>query len=136
MRSKHEHQSAVIEVVAHGLRWAGRLPDGLLLDMVFIDADHTHEQSLADFINIAPHVRPGGSIAMHDTYPRNKAYTAPDKCGGVYKTAWHIRQHMAGEFEIATLPFYNGVSIIRRTAIQLDWMHDDPLPETSDAIPE
>jgi len=86
-------------------------------DLVFIDADHTHKASLADFRAVLPRVRNGGLILLHDTYPPSEKFTTPSWCGDTYKTALWIKNHTQElGVEIATLPFYYGVSIIRKTA--------------------
>jgi len=42
--------------------WPAHVP----IDMVFIDAEHTHEAALQDITLWSPHVRPGGIISGHD----------------------------------------------------------------------
>lgn len=95
--------------------------NGPPIDFVFIDADHTYEASLQDFLGISEFVREGGIIAMHDTYPMSEEFTEQSYCGEAYKTAEYIRKNLGDEFEIVTLPFYFGVSIIRKTKKQLVW---------------
>lgn len=56
-------------------------------DLIFIDGDHSFEQSLADFNNAIEHLSEGGCVAMHDVLPKNKLYTQPEWCGSVWKTA-------------------------------------------------
>lgn len=41
------------------------LPDDV--DLVFIDTDHTYEQTLHELALYRPRVRPGGRIVLHDT---------------------------------------------------------------------
>ena len=93
----------------------------IIFDLVFIDADHSHEQSLKDFLGVVPFVRENGIIILHDTYPRNTDMTELNRSGEVYKTAWYIRQNLREQFEIATLPFYAGLSIVRKCQKQLMW---------------
>jgi len=93
-------------------------------DLVFIDACHSHEQSLKDFLGISSFVNDNGLILLHDTYPRNTNMLQFDRCGEVYRTAWYIRQNMRENFEIVTLPFYHGISIVRKCNKQLDWKDD------------
>lgn len=90
-------------------------------DLVFLDADHAFESSWSDFQKVAPLVKPNGIILLHDTYPPNKACSQPDVSGDTWKTAWKIRQEMSNEYEIVTLPFYFGVSIVRKCRTQLLW---------------
>ena len=43
------------------------LNDDIKFDVVFIDADHSHEQSLKDFLNVKDKVIDDGFIFFHDT---------------------------------------------------------------------
>ncbi len=116
-------------ITAPNAVWHNRTTDSFIstldkqfvIDMVFIDALHTHDQSLKDFLGIIPFVRPNGLILLHDTYPYKKQLIIHEKCGDVYKTAWTIRNTMKEEFEIVTLPFYFGLSVIRKADKQLMW---------------
>ena len=85
-----------------------------LFDVIFIDADHSHEQSLKDFINAKEHLMDDGFVFFHDTYPFNESYMAVNKCNYCYKTALYIKQNFIDDFEIITLPFNPGVSIVKK----------------------
>ena len=37
------------------------------VDIVFIDSEHTYDQTLAELHAYAPHIAPGGKILLHDT---------------------------------------------------------------------
>lgn len=39
-----------------------------IVDMVFVDGDHTYEGCKGDIENWLPNIRPGGVIALHDYY--------------------------------------------------------------------
>jgi len=47
----------------------GSLLRGHLLDLLFIDGDHSYEGVKADFVSYSPLVRPGGLIVLHDIVP-------------------------------------------------------------------
>lgn len=83
-------------------------------DVVFIDADHSHEQSLKDFINVKDRVIEDGFIFFHDTYPYDSTYFDPGLCNDVYKTSLYIKNNLIDEFEIVTLPINPGVSIVKK----------------------
>lgn len=83
-------------------------------DMVFIDADHSHQQSLKDFENVSGYVIEDGFIFLHDTYPCHPQWITPSVCDGVYKTALFIKQNYADKFESITLPFQPGVTIVKK----------------------
>jgi hypothetical protein len=97
---------------------------GLKFDLVFIDANHQHENSLRDFIGIAPNVNDNGFILLHDTYPIDREHILPHFSGDSYKTAWYIRRHLREDFEIVTIPYYHGLSIIRKARRQVMWADD------------
>lgn len=90
------------------------LDDDVMFDAVFIDADHSHEQSLQDFINVKDRIVQDGFIFLHDTYPYNASFIDPMFCNDVYLTALHIKQNYNDEFEQITLPFNPGFTILKR----------------------
>ena len=90
-------------------------------DLVFIDADHKHESSLQDFELVFPLVNDNGLILLHDTYPTREELLSPHYCSDTYKTAEYIRGNCLDRCEIVTLPFYFGVSVIRKLDRQLLW---------------
>lgn len=99
------------------------LPElGVEFGAVFIDANHSHKQSLADFLGVVPYVVENGIVILHDTYPADRAYLAPNQCSDCYKTAWYIRTELKDAFEIVTLPSNCGISIVRKASRQLLWM--------------
>ena len=90
------------------------LSDDVKFDCVFIDADHSHEQSLKDFMNVKDRVIEDGFIFFHDTYPYDEWMTVPRHCNDVYRTALYIKENLIDEFEIVTLPFNPGVTIVKK----------------------
>jgi predicted O-methyltransferase YrrM len=83
-------------------------------DFIFIDADHSFEQSLNDFLNASKHIVEDGFIFLHDTYPYDSLMLSPDLCHDAYKTALYIKQNLIHEFEVVTLPFNPGLTIIKK----------------------
>ena len=92
-------------------------------DLVFIDACHKHEASLKDFKLVLPFVNENGLILLHDTYPTCEELTTLYYCWDTYKTANYIRKHFYKECEIVTLPFYFGITVVRKLKLdkQLLW---------------
>ena len=88
-----------------------------VFDMVFIDADHRHKQSLTDFMNVKDLVMEDGFIFLHDTYPIDSSMMVPGGCEDCYRTALWIKQNLASQFEVVTLPFSPGVTIIKKMPI-------------------
>ncbi len=99
-------------------------PNPRTIDMVFIDANHSHEASLRDFDNVFPYVQEDGFILLHDTYPCSEKYTSPGFCHTAYQTAWYIRTKYNDKCEILTLPFQPGLSMVRKCSKQLAWMKE------------
>jgi len=94
---------------------------GKKFDLVFIDADHKHESSLSDFELVFSLVNDNGIILLHDTYPTKEELINSKYCGDSYKTADYIRKNYSDVCEICTLPFYYGVSVVRKLDRQLMW---------------
>jgi predicted O-methyltransferase YrrM len=86
----------------------------LPIDLLYIDADHSQEQSLADFQHFSPYVVPNGIIMMHDTFPLSEKHEQLRYSGTVWKTAQFIKKHYAEEFEIMTFPHLCGISFLRK----------------------
>jgi predicted O-methyltransferase YrrM len=84
------------------------------IDLLYIDADHSHEQSLADFDHFSPFVNPNGLILMHDTFPLTVKHEELQYSGTVYKTAQYIKSNYQKDFEIMTFPYLCGISLLRR----------------------
>lgn len=90
------------------------ISDDEKFDMIFIDADHSHEQSLKDFMNAQRFLIEDGFIILHDTYPLSEEYLESYYCSDVYKTAHFIKQNLSDDFEIITLPFHPGLTIVKK----------------------
>jgi len=90
-------------------------------NLVFIDANHSHEASLNDFKNVTPFLADNAIVLLHDTYPPSDYFIDKHYCGDTYKTAAHIKRYYNKKFEIVTLPFYFGISIVRKASKQLEY---------------
>jgi predicted O-methyltransferase YrrM len=91
----------------------------LVIDLLFIDADHSFESSMRDFVEFSGLVPDQGVILLHDTYPKDQSFIHPGYCGTVYRTAEYLR--FAAGFEITTIPVPPGLSIVRKCQSQLPW---------------
>jgi predicted O-methyltransferase YrrM len=95
------------------------------IDMLFIDADHSHDAVMADFTAFFPYVMPGtGLILMHDTHPINPQLVMPGYCDDAWQTAEHLHKSVGKGYEICTLPGpWAGLSIVRKLGKHyLSWM--------------
>lgn len=90
------------------------LDSSIKFDAVFIDADHSHEQSLKDFINVKDRVIDDGFIFFHDTYPYDSSMLHPLACNDCYRTALYIKQNFIDEFEVLSLPINPGITIVKK----------------------
>lgn len=88
-------------------------------DLVFIDACHSYDASYRDFDNVIPYVNANGIVLLHDTYPYTEELTNIHLCNDTYKTPSYIKQKY--DYEVLTLPFYFGITIIRKITKQLLW---------------
>jgi len=88
--------------------------DPRLVDLLYIDADHSYEQSLKDFENFCSFVVPNGLILLHDTFPLTKAHEQPRYSGSVWRTARAIKDRHRDDYESMTFPHLNGVTLVRR----------------------
>ena len=57
----------VVPIVASSGQLAAHWQTGL--GMVFVDGGHSLEAALTDYRAWAPHIRPGGILAIHDVFP-------------------------------------------------------------------
>ena len=87
---------------------------GTPIDLLYIDAYHTFEQSLADFEHFAPFVAPNGLVLMHDTVPLTEMHEQIQYSGTVWKTPQYIKEHYLDQFEISTIPYLCGISLLRK----------------------
>jgi hypothetical protein len=99
------------------------LDSSVKFDLIFIDADHSHEQSLKDFMNSQRFLIEDGFIILHDTYPINEEFLDPNLCNDCYKTPLWIKQNLSHNFEVLTLPFHPGLTLVKKMSInkQLIW---------------
>ena len=88
---------------------------GQKFNLVFIDANHDFEYVRKDFVNSWNALKDNGIIILHDTYPPNKEYL--DHCKDAYK----INDFVTWA-DMVTLPFYFGLTIVRKYKKHLAWM--------------
>lgn len=83
-------------------------------DMVFIDGDHDKYQVYKDFVNCKDRVISDGLVLMHDTVPANLQMTDKNFCHNSWEAAKKIKQEFRDEWEILSLPFNPGITIMRK----------------------
>lgn len=92
----------------------------LRIDMLFIDADHSHAAVIQDFRAFFPFVAPHGLILLHDTHPGNEQMMQPEWCGTAYLAAGELLKD-TGSYELMTIPVSPGLTICRKRQVQLSW---------------
>jgi hypothetical protein len=99
-------------------------------DVIFIDGDHSFEQSLRDVENALGVLDRGGVILVHDCNPPTEAAASPDPlgagggpwCGDVWKTIAHLRATRS-DLRVHVLDTDCGIGVIERgdgETIELD----------------
>lgn len=92
----------------------------IIIDLLFIDADHSKESVLADFKNYFPYVADQGIILLHDGYPKNQAQTQSGYCGDGYKTIAKLSRKNK-DYEMMTIPIPPGLTLCRKRKKHLEW---------------
>ena len=96
----------------------------LVIDMMFIDADHSEKSVLKDFENYFPYVKEDGLIFLHDGYPKNQEYTQSGYCGDGYKAIFALSKQTENH-EMVTLPLAPGLTICRKRTKQMKWLNNN-----------
>ena len=92
----------------------------IVIDMLFIDANHSKESVKEDFEHFFPFVADQGIILLHDGYPKNDNYTDFGHCGNGYKAIEELSQK-TDQYEMVTIPMHPGVTICRKRSKHLPW---------------
>lgn len=93
----------------------------ILINLLFIDADHSREAVLRDFHDFFPFVAPHGLILLHDTHPGGRELIQPNWCGTAYQAAAELG-HFTQNYEMMTIPLSPGLTLCRKRIEQLSWM--------------
>jgi hypothetical protein len=81
-------------------------------DCIFIDADHSYEQSTRDFENALECLKRGGFIVMHDSNPPTFDHQARlDRTGDVWRTVVALRR--LPSLTIYTVDIETGVTVVQ-----------------------
>lgn len=81
-------------------------------DCIFIDGEHTQEQSTRDFDNAYRCLKPGGSIVLHDSNPKSFEYQdSAGIVGWVWKTVVALRR--VTYLNTQTVRIETGVTVVQ-----------------------
>jgi hypothetical protein len=81
-------------------------------DVIFIDGDHSFEESSADAQEALLRLADGGTLILHDTWPQFDDDTDERICGGVYRTVEQIDGDR--EFGVFTMQVFPGLTFVNR----------------------
>ncbi len=102
--------SKVLEIVREDTK---KLPEDALIDLLFIDGDHSYYGALADLQNFAPFVSNGGYMLLHDTAcPTNK--TPHEQHKDVSKALAHFLENEGKSLGFTFLFSVDTLSVFRR----------------------
>ena len=92
-----------------------------MFDIIFIDGDHSYEQSLKDLNNALKVIPVGGFIILHDTTPIDFEATQITNFekklfynGEVWKTVFAAKKFAPNHLQIGTVPHDFGVTVIKK----------------------
>lgn len=85
--------------------------DPTAFDVIFIDGDHSAEQTWEDLFNSLALLRDNGVIAMHDTLPIKYEWV-DSHCGTAYQTA--TRLYESTMLQVWTLPVFPGLTLVSK----------------------
>ena len=101
-------------------RFFAALDPSAAFEVVFVDGDHSFEQSLRDVEHALDHLADGGVVLVHDCNPPSAAAASPDSadsaggpwCGEVWRTIVHLRA-TRDDLEVRTIDADFGIGVIR-----------------------
>ena len=87
-----------------------------MVDVIFIDADHSFESVKDDFESSLKNLNEFGIVILHDTDPISEKYLDKGYCGDSYRMLdWLSENH--SEMSVITLPISEaGLTIIKRSS--------------------
>lgn len=86
-----------------------------IVDVIFIDADHSFEAVKLDFKGSLKNLNEFGIIILHDTDPISEKYTSREHCEDSYKIIDWIKTEYP-EMDVFTFPISEaGLTIVKRT---------------------
>jgi hypothetical protein len=88
-------------------------------DLIFIDGMHSFENSYRDLLNSLNALNDGGSIILHDTFPKKYEHQTPtpvEPCwvGEVWKTILKARINIKN-ISVKTFDLESGITLVQRT---------------------
>lgn len=94
--------------------------EGISIDLLFIDANHSYDSVKSDFLGFLPLVNEGGLIVLHDSYPKDLKHTGSGYCGDGYRAIDELTRAANG-YEMMTIPVHPGLTLARKRQNHLPW---------------
>lgn len=89
------------------------------LALAFIDGSHIYEDVKNDFWSSFEYLVSEGYIFLHDTCPKNKTFTVPEKCGTVYRLREELESiNYLDIFTFTRSAFDVGLTMIKKKSCQ------------------
>ena len=109
-------------------RYAGLL-EKVGIDVAFVDGLHTADQAYRDITNALGHLKPNGTVVVHDCNPQSASAAGPELDpagwnGEVYKAMIRLRAERS-DLRVAVLDADQGLGIVRfgtpESRVDLGW---------------
>lgn len=94
---------------------------GVLIDLVFIDANHEKDYVVADFQALEPLLNKNALVIFHDTYPGTQEQTSQEFCGDAYMAIPLLRAQYQN-YSFVTLPIHPGLTFATKTTDLPLWL--------------
>lgn len=94
--------------------------NSILIDLLFIDANHSRQAVIDDFENLEVFVAPNGIILMHDTFPKSLLYSSQEYCGDAYLALDELTKKFTN-WSFATIPVHPGLTLATRLPNRPKW---------------
>lgn len=89
-------------------------------DLIFIDANHSKASVIEDFEAVQSMLMAGGTIMLHDTWPKTREFSSPMFCGDAFLAVHELRKRRP-DFSFFTIPSHPGLTLCQRTDIFPPW---------------
>lgn len=89
-------------------------------DLIFIDANHSKESVIDDFEAVQALLAVGGTIMLHDTWPKTEEFSSPALCGDAFMAVHALRSSQT-DFDFFTIASHPGLTLCQRKEVFPSW---------------
>jgi hypothetical protein len=116
-----ENVEGVVKIHGDSSNLQGHLSkNNIVVDLLFIDADHREASVIEDFRNVEGFMSPSGVVLFHDTFPGTFEMSSPAFCGDGFLAIPKLRAQYPN-WNFITIPVHPGLTIATRTEVLPDW---------------